>query len=287
MVAFQICFRDYGTMLGMKIKKCLQTQSPEESKCLTNREWQRSPGSTTSATISLRNATVGFSRLNSTILTYHLADHWTTHDIGASDLLAAFDGFFKGSVDAELGDMLEELSTIFAGAQNIKYAPLLIASSLTVSDKLYGAVAAQNRNVNALQSLLAFALYYCSSPVFKGLLSLSSDLTSLNGDLSKVLLEGLKNSPVITYSLATTSYELMVGSITIWVYTILGGLLILLSFITLSVCTFTEGEFKRPVTTPFADIDHRLLDFEDLPDAGQMRLWTDQTRVRIGGQGTL
>ncbi|PVH87145.1 hypothetical protein DL98DRAFT_581868 [Cadophora sp. DSE1049] len=284
MAAFEICIRENDETLKIKINQCLKLPSVGEPNCLANREWQSSPGSTTSASISLRNATIGFSRLNSTIRTHHLADHWTTLEIGASDLLIAFDGFFEGVDSTEIDDLANEFINSFNAAtgQNIKFAPVIIASYLEISDQLYGSAAAQSRNAIALQSLLAFALFYCSFAPFKILPSIGADPASFNGTSVDVLGIAFNNSPNLTYYLASTTYELVVGFVTIWVYTALGGLLILLSWIGLCICTFTEGGVPRPVTTAFADIDHRLVninDFEHNADAGRVNAWTDQPRV--------
>jgi len=251
---------------------------------LTNRGWQSLPGSTTSASISLRNATIGFSRLNSTIQIHHLADHWTALDIGASNLLTAFDGFFTSITSPEIVDWANEFINMLSptSSQDIKFAPIIIASYLEVSDQAYEPAAAQSRNTLALQSLLAFALFYCSLSPFKILPSIGADPASANLTSADVLQTSFTNSPNLTYYMASTTYELLVGSITIWVYTVLGGLLILLSWIALCICTFTEGDLPRPVTTAFADIDHRLLDinnFEHNSDAGRANTWTNQPRV--------
>lgn len=196
--------------------------------------------------------------MNTTIQTYQLANSWSTLNITGADLLTAFDGFFGSSNSAEANPFLGILES-FMGPVNIKYAPLFIVSSIALVYPSYGKSAAIARNTNSVQALLAMALYYCSGLFGTAIPSPESLPANGNVNLTKFHEESFSKFPEATYSLASTSYELVVSKTTIWVYAVLGGLFLLINFVVLCICTFTDSEQKRPTTTSFADIDHRLL----------------------------
>lgn len=223
---------------------------------------------------------MGFSRLNTTIQTYQLANSWSMPDIHGSDVLKAFDGFFDTPKN-ELVD-LSQLVDPFVGPTKIKYAPVFIVSTIATINLLYGANAAIARNTNALQALLAAALQYCSGLYGDTIPSAEALSADGNTNITAVLEEAFSKLPRASYSLASTSYHLVVGSTTIWVYAVLGALFLLMNLVVTCLCTFTDSEQRRPPTTPFADIDHRRLRIDvPMPALGNRPRWDDADRVGL------
>jgi len=260
-----------------------------KSHCFANGKWRNLPGPSVKAQISVRNATVGFSRINSTVLTYQLTNSWFPLNINGADILAAFDGFFLGKRDSAaeskesdiLKDVMADLLSSVSNTSSFKYAPISVASWIAMS-YLYGEDAATARKIHATQALLAIALHYCSG--LPGVAVSSVENLSLDGSLAtKEILKNITTSfSDVTYSLASSSYELVVGPTSIYVYFVLGGLLLLINLVVLCICTLTDTQLKRPETTAFADLDHRRLTI-DVPGESTWRgpTWDQVGRVEM------
>ncbi|KAL2070992.1 hypothetical protein VTL71DRAFT_14018 [Oculimacula yallundae] len=228
-----------------RLNACFNTESLIDSDCVRNRDWSRSLAPKIAVQVSVRNATVGFSRLNSTIQMYELADSWSKPDISGTDILAAFDGFF-GTSNSEATDDFSQIFGSFLEPPNAKSALVAIVNTIAVECFYYGSRAAIAHNIYAAQALLTITLYYCSGVFGSGIPSRESVLANGSVNITELVKISLRNFPEATYSLASTSHNLVVGSNSIQTYAILGGLFLLVNFGITCFCTFTDSGQKRP-----------------------------------------
>ena len=98
-------------MLGLNT--CLNTTDTTHSACLSDTAWRQLPGISSNLKVNARRGTVGFSRLNSTIQTYQLADSDESVNIDSAQLLDAFHGLFTGRSRGTTGDdMLPDMTDL-------------------------------------------------------------------------------------------------------------------------------------------------------------------------------
>jgi hypothetical protein len=103
--------------------------------------------------------TVAFSRLNSTIQTYDLADDVGSTNITAAQLLTAFEGFLTGRSSKEK-DPSDEIFSSFLGGASVQagMGPLFIAQYFATSSIMYGTNNAAARDAIGLYSLIAYGV---------------------------------------------------------------------------------------------------------------------------------
>jgi hypothetical protein len=234
-----------------------------QSRCLKDTRWRDQPGFTSTLKVGSRVSTVPFSRLNSTIQTYDLADDVRPTNITAAQLSTAFEGFLTGRSSKEKDPSDEILSSFLGGASGqAGMGPLFIAQYFATSSIMYGTNNAAARDAIGLYSLIAKILWWCSTSITKYIPS-----TEANASLSRTdtFATGFGDRGQATYSLATSRYELIVSPATIIAYGILGGFGLLLCVGPLLLSTvFTSAARPLPVMTVYPDINHRQLHIENL-----------------------
>jgi hypothetical protein len=220
--------------------------------------------------IDSRLGTVGFSRLNSTIQTYELADDIQTTNITAAQLLAAFHGFFTGNspgededVPSEYSDLINSLLGIVdPSAIKIKMGPIFIGVYFGMGLTMYGSDNIAAHSAIGLYSLVAKILWWCSTPLARYVPAIGTVLPNTTRDFEHQVQTSFGETGQATYSLATSTYELVVSPSTIIAYGVLGGLVLLFCMLALIVSMRVTNDTNcLPVTTAFSDLDNRRLQF--------------------------
>jgi hypothetical protein len=248
----------------------------KQSACLSNTTWRQLPGISSNVGIKIRTGTVGFSRLNSTIQTYKLADDVKSANIVSAELLDAFHGLFTGRSRGTTGDDTpSEISELFnsilgslgGGRQIIDMAPVIVASHFASGPLLYGSHhAGAARNTMSLHSLVAKVLFWSSLPVGETLATAIEGGPSSGNVSNGVQLS--HHGGQATYSLATSVHELVIGKGTIISYGMLGGLVLLSCFGALFFSLgWTSGLSDTPALSSYPDLDGlKHLDFGNIRD---------------------
>lgn len=230
---------------------------------------------------------MGFSRLNSTIQTYTLADDEESANIGSVQLLDAFHGLFTGrSRGTAADDVLPEITDLFSSilgsltglTRRIDMAPVVVATHFASGPMFYGTHhTGTARNIMSLHSLVAKVLFWSSMPLAG---TLSTVETGLGADNLTNALHFIDDGGQATYSLATSTHELVVGKNTIIAYSVLGGL-VLLSCVAALLFSLgsSSGMVCTPALTSFPDFDAlKYLHFHNVPG-----VWTNN-RVNANHQ---
>jgi hypothetical protein len=227
--------------------------------CHKDSAWNATPTWTTSLQTSYRQAKLGYSRLNGTILSHEFTRRPSEDrpaSLNASDILLAWDNFLG------LGNSTDKLTanalTLLRLGPGKYLFPAMIGSMLNSIT----ALAPQNpalgtRAVNALQALLTIPLSYCQTGFLEreAATSLPSNILYVNYQ-DIILPEGIeRNSPVY---FAITRNEIVVGRATVISYVILTGVLLALCFLSLCVGTCSTRSKHIPQTTAFPTLDFCL-----------------------------
>jgi hypothetical protein len=235
MIAFQICFQDLEDTIAMRkwrpsrysihsslltsllgLNTCLNSTDMSNSACLSDNTWRQQPGTSSTLKMNVRTGTVGFSRLNSTIQTHMLTGDVQPANIVSAQLLEAFHGLFTGrsrataSHDLTPGftDFLDDILGGFTSQVNM--APVIVAVHFASGPLFYGTQhTGKTRNAMSLHSLIAKVLYWCSIPIAQTLSAIETGVGTEN--LTSTLQTGFDDGGQATYSLATSTYELVVG----------------------------------------------------------------------------
>ena len=247
-----------------------------QSACLSDTTWRQLPGVSSNLGINIRTGTVGFSRLNSTIQTYKLESDAKPANIVSAQLLDAFHGLFTGRSRRTAGeDVLSETNDLLNGilgslvglTQKIDMAPVIIAANFASGPMLYGSHhTGTARNSMSLHSLVAKVLFLSSMPLAETL-SAAVEGGPSTGNLADPL-GFINDGGQATYSLATSTHELVIGKSTIIAYSVLGGLM-LLSCVGALLFSLgpTSGTTDVPTLTSFPDYDaQEHLDFVNIRD---------------------
>jgi hypothetical protein len=237
-----------------------------QSRCLKDTQWRDQPGFASTLKIGSRVGTVAFSRLNSTIQTYDLADDVGSTNITTAQLLTAFEGFLTGRSSKEKDPSDEILSSFLGGASvQAGMGPLFIAQYFATSSIMYGTNNAAARDAIGLYSLIAKILWWCSTSITKSIPSIEAIASPAAVNLTDTFATGFGDRGQATYSLATSTYELIVSPAMIIAYGVLGGFVLLLCVAALLLSTvFTSAARPPPVMTAYPDINHRQLHIENL-----------------------
>jgi hypothetical protein len=238
-----------------------------QARCLHDTEWRRQPGFASTLKIGARVGTTAFSRLNSSIQTYELANDVRSTNITAAQLLATFEGFFTGRSsegnESESTEFLESLMAGFTG--QVDMGPVFIGSYFAMGPLMYGTQNIAARDAIGLYSLVAKILWWCSIPIGKSIPTMETGVSPLTWNLTDTLGTGFTDLAQATYSLATSRYELIVSPATIIAYGVLGGLVLLLCVGALLLSTvFTSTMRRPPATSAFPDLDSRRLSFGEI-----------------------
>jgi hypothetical protein len=219
---------------------------------------------------------VGFSRLNSTIQTYKLEDDAKPANIVSAQLLDAFHGLFTGrsrgtageDVLSEMGDLFNSiLGSLMGLTQKTDMAPVIIAAHFASGPIFYGSHhTGAARNIMSLHSLVAKVLFWSSMPVAETL-SAAVEGGPGTGNLTDTL-HFIDDGGQATYSLATSTHELVIGRNTIIAYGVLGVLVLLSCVGTLFFSLgSTSGTADTPTLSPYPDFDAlKYLDFVNIRD---------------------
>jgi hypothetical protein len=244
-----------------------------QSRCLHDTKWRRQSGFASTLKIGARKGTVAFSRLNSSIQTYELANDVQSTNITAAQLLAAFEGFFTGT-SSEGNEPTDEipsewtaiLSSLMEGSSGqAQMGPRFVAVYFAIGSLMYGSQNVAARNAIGLYSLVAKILWWCSTSITKSIPARGASTSLMSANLTDTIETGFGDHGQATYSLATSRYELIVDPATIIAYSVLGGFVLLLCVAALFLSTvFTSATRQPPVMTAFPDINHRQLNIENL-----------------------
>jgi hypothetical protein len=255
-----------------EINTCQNSTDATQSFCLKDTEWRGLTGFSSTVKIDYRLGTIGFSRLNSTIQTYELADDIQPTNITAAQLLAVFHGFFTGqsleeeeAIPSEWTDLMNSLLGAIGGTTpKVDMAPIFVGLYFGMGPLMYDNHNIAARNAAGLYSLVAKILWWCSIPLAKYFPAVGTNPSDAT-HFASMMQTSFGETGQATYSLATSTYELIVSPSTIIAYGVLGGLVLLFCVVALTVSMrFTNDTKRPPATTAFPDLDYRRLQFGDL-----------------------
>ncbi|KAF2760538.1 hypothetical protein EJ05DRAFT_509064 [Pseudovirgaria hyperparasitica] len=226
--AFALCIKnDAAGLLQAKLVLCDGLKAGN-GDCLTNRSWMLEAGWKTSLRVSLRPATVAYSRLNGTILSYEFSATSPAQQtqVLAPDLLSAFDVVFN-PVDPE--SFFHLVLSFLEIEDNRPVLPLYVwwwfhgLNSLAKDDP-----AAESRAVGGLQSLLSLPIYHCQAKDFAELRTLGFDnSTAAGAAIMSMFPEADRDTPIYPSVMA---YDIHVSRTTLLAYVALSALSLVFCF---------------------------------------------------------
>lgn len=157
-------------------------------------------------------------------------------------------------------------------------APVVVATHFASGPMFYGTHhTGTARNIMSLHSLVAKVLFLSSMPFSR---TLSAVETSPGNATLTDVPHFVDDGGQATYSLATSTHELVVGKNTIIAYSVLGGLVLLFCIAALLFSLgFSGGMVCTPALTSFPEFDAlNHLHFHNVPD-----VWTND-RVNTNHQ---
>jgi hypothetical protein len=139
----------------------------------------------------------------------------------------------------------------------------------------------------SLHSLVAKVLFLGSVPLTGTLSAVNTRLGTEN--LMNTFQFDINNRGYSTYSLATSTHELVVGKNTIIAYGVLGGLVLLSCVVTLLfTLRSTAGMVRTPTLTPYSDADaQKYLDLGNILDSWSSNRVITENQELIEGHVTL
>jgi hypothetical protein len=226
------------------------------SRCLQDTSWQtQSNGWSTSLRPSFRNATVAYSRINSTILSTNFKSDAIFAPVTAADVKTAFSSILR--TDYTVPNTT--LSTTMLGTEMHFFGRIFASHMYRLTVMVEKNPEINIRGVNAIQSLLALTLYYCQAGTLAGAVLPFSGSRNLASNSAPFVPE----MPITTFRYAETRYKLQLSRATLIAYILLGG-------ITIFVC------FSILITSTFRDLMHGGIDSTFFP---ALDFWTNCTVV--------
>jgi hypothetical protein len=236
------------------------------SSCLNDTSWLTLPGWRTNLTTSYRRATIAYTWTDDSVLSYTFSD--ATADpapIDASDLLQAFDKVMMPVDDSSaLG---QALSMIGLGS-NKPVMPFYVCWYFQeFGDLAKASESAQRRAMTAFQSLLSIPIYHCQVREFQEISSLKFNNIPIGQLISSLLLKAQADTLIVP---AKMNHSIAVGLSSLIPFIVIGGVTLLLCFITLFLSSCTSAGRRAKDTTAFPTIDHRILHQLQYESGGQV-----------------
>lgn len=243
--------------------------------CRTNASWLNLTGPSTHLISFFRPATIGYSRLNGTILTHTFTGPLTLAPLSPVEILRAASIFFTNPSS----DAISSLSNPADFITTFLFTYLYTSEAYTTA----GYIGASNRGTTILQAIITNLLYYCQNGTQERIESElqewadlpNSDLadgSEATGDLSNMFGHAGRslitrqlpaavgdNSP--TVDIARISYEIVLRPSTLIAYIVLGATAQLLCLIVMVVKTFTRFGRTCPKIGRWGFLDGLRLEF--------------------------
>jgi hypothetical protein len=242
------------TEVDSEIVQC-PSEVTQSADCFLDTTWANLTGWGTQLTSHFRRATIAYSRLNGSIVSWKFTSpNLDPAPIDAQMMLQAYrDAYGSFTTLADVLSLWNNQSStdrfpIFA-------FPALVASSLKSIDKLgLQNPAVQNRAAANLQCLLAIMIYYAQPSLFaKYLAQLDpagvEPLSSFKRDILAIA------PPHTNTTVAVPRYQIVVGKSTLIAYLIIYSIPLTLCFLVLAYITFSSLGSGVPDLTPFPALD--------------------------------
>lgn len=183
--------------------------------------------------------------------------------------MATVHGLFTGRNPEEDDSMTNLMNSFMSLVPSlmgqVKMAPVFVGVYFGTGSLMYGSQNFASRGSQGLYSLITKVLWFCSAPMMEFLPAAGQGLSDHHTNFVSAVESNMGNTGLTTYSLATSTYELVVGPGTIIAYGVLGGLVLLFCMVALAVSMrVTSGTGCLPLTTAYVDVDYRRLNFDEL-----------------------
>ena len=223
-------------------------------KCQSTTSWMANRGFSTTMRMWYQPATLAYSRINDSILSYTLSspDKKRSAPISAPELLQAFDLVFTESTrTSPFAIALAGLGVGNNTSATPIYAWWYIHGASRLADK---DPAARRRGIGSLQSLLGLTIYHCQSKAFGEIIDSGYDNDTFIG--KAILASFPADVPTTPFFPAALRYIIVIDPATLVAYLAMGGATLIACFAALTLVTFFS-----PPTKPHGASAFPMLDF--------------------------
>ncbi|KAF2786287.1 hypothetical protein K505DRAFT_380369 [Melanomma pulvis-pyrius CBS 109.77] len=217
--------------------------------CTQDNSWHSSPGFTTAMKASFVTASVSYDRGNGQVLSHEIESDTRPVSFKASELLAAM----AIILNATATPTNLTISNPILGSPSNFFGRMVAGQMYRIGKLMNSNPLARLKGVNAIQSLLGITIFYCQNGVLgQTILAYAPNAISTQ-NYQVGAFEKQQNSSLV--ALAETRYRIEVGRATLIAYTVLGGVTLLICFLTLAVGSILELVKLDAEPTLFPSLD--------------------------------
>jgi hypothetical protein len=205
------------------------------AQCTTDTTWYSDAGFSTALRPSFLKAMVSYDRQEGRILSHELETEPEPTIIDSGELLNALNIILNAT--APLPDASDRNPIL--GSPSHFFGRLIAGHMYRIGKGMQTNPLARLKGVNALQSLLAMALFYCQDGVLsQTVLPFAPNVTATGGQYQTgVFGEQVKTAEV---ALAQTRYKIAVGRATLIAYSVISGITLLVCLVALGIGSVLE-----------------------------------------------